>query len=244
MIFLVMAGLVAGFIDSIAGGGGLITVPVFSLHLGPGSLAIGKNKVAAVTSSAIALWVYFRAGHIRLTGNRRFAILAALGAIGGAQVSPFVDPSIYKWMIVFISPIMLFLVFKKDLWIARTSQPPPISPQKWILWGAGILCGFYDGIAGPGGGTLMFLSLFVFARLPLLASMATAKVANLATATTSLSSFIYTGHVVWSDGLIVAAGIGIGAYLGASFATRWAAPLARGVLLIVSSILILRLIFT
>jgi uncharacterized membrane protein YfcA len=107
-----------------------------------------------------------------------------------------------------------------------------------------MICGFYDGIAGPGGGTLMFLSLLIFARVPLLPAMATAKIANLASASVALSSFSITGNVVWKMGLITAVGMAIGATTGARLATRRAAPVARVALAIVATGLVLKLIFS
>lgn len=240
--WLTVAGTVAGFIDSIAGGGGLITVPLFSLLFGPGALAIGTNKVAATMGSAVAMLIYLRAGHIFLRGNRRFALFAAVGALMGARLSPFIPAEVYKWLIVTVVPLILWIVFNKDLWIKSALKTHTPEPTPLVLWAAGFGCGFYDGIAGPGAGTLMFLSLLVLARLPLITSIATAKVANLATASTSLASFAYTGHVIWPKGLTMAAGVCVGAAVGASLATRWTAPLARAALLVVSVILVIRLV--
>lgn len=242
--FLIAAGLLAGFIDSIAGGGGLITVPVFTLLLGPGATAIGTNKVVAVCSCVVALAVYMRLGHVPLRGYRRFVALAGLGAIAGALCSPLVPPPVYKWFIVLIAPVILWIVFKKDFWVRASLKDDHAHTQNHLLLLAGLLCGFYDGIAGPGGGTLMFLSLFVVARLPLLAAMGTAKIANLVTGSVSLATFASTGHVIWHKGVGVAIGISIGAAIGASLASRSAMPWARAALLVVSSLLIVRLIFS
>jgi uncharacterized membrane protein YfcA len=110
-----------------------------------------------------------------------------------------------------------------------------------LFWISGFACGFYDGIAGPGGGTLMFLALLLIAKLPLLQAMATAKVANLASASVALGSFTLSGHVHWDKGVWMALGIGAGAAVGASMAQKRAATYARGALLIVVTLLIMRL---
>ena len=90
----------------------------------------------------------------------------------------------------------------------------------------------------------MFLSLFVFARMPLLTSMATAKIANFTSATVALATFAATGHVVWSTGLIMAGGMAVGAALGAGYAMKNATVFARLALLVVSSLLIVRLLMS
>lgn len=242
---LFLAGILAGFIDSIAGGGGLITVPIFSILLGPGATAIGTNKIVAVIASGSALLIYLRGGHVSLVGNRRFAAFAAIGALAGSFASPLVPPLAYKWIIVSIAPFVLWIIFQKDWWVRKSLEHhDPSKVSKTALWLAGFAIGLYDGLAGPGGGTMMFLSLLVFARLPLLQAMATTKVANLSTAAVALGSFAYTGHVVWTKGLMMGLGIGAGALAGAHFATQQnrAATYARAALLGVVTILIIRLV--
>jgi len=241
---LIAAGVLAGFVDSIAGGGGLITVPVFTLILGPGAEAIGTNKVVAVVATAVALFIYRRGGHVTLRGNWIFAGVVGGGAICGAWSSRFVPPEAYKWLIILVAPFILWIVFRKELWIKRAIKDEHPAPNPRLLLLAGVLCGFYDGIAGPGGGTLMFLSLFVLARLPLLTSMATAKIANVASSSLSLLTYALTGHVVWNTGAVMAVGVAVGAAFGARMAIRNAAVIARFALLVVSSLLILRLILS
>ena len=243
-LLLVAIGLIAGSIDSIAGGGGLITVPVLSLIVGPGALAIGTNKIAAVASTLSALLIYLKNGHVSLRGNRTFAMASGIGAILGAHLSPRVPPETYRIALILILPVMLWVVFRKDLWIrnevAHESHKWP-HRLRWRFWALGFACGFYDGIAGPGGGTLMFISLFLVARIPLLSAMATAKVANLASASLSLATFVGSGHVAWSFGLWIGLGMVIGAAVGASLANRRAASVARFALLILAGVLTVRL---
>jgi uncharacterized protein len=251
LVILAAAGLAAGFIDSIVGGGGLISVPLLSILIGPGAFAIGTNKVAAVCASAFALFVYMRGGHVAFRGNLIFALLTGMGAGVGALFAPWIPPSLYKWILLLIGPVILWVVFRKDIWVKREIAHDPghdSPPSMTLLWGAGFTCGFYDGLAGPGGGTFMFLSLFLVARTPLLAAMATAKLANLASASVSLVTFASTGHVLWGKALWLAVGISLGAITGALIVTRHpnrhAAPLARVALAVLALILLGRLAFT
>lgn len=238
---LVLAGLVTGFVDSIAGGGGLISVPVFTLALEPGVIAIGTNKVVGFMSTAVALYVYRARGHVKLRGNLRYAATVGFGAVLGALCAGIVSPDFYKWLIAAIAPLVIFVIFRKEIWVKQSMREDHTQPHPFILYSAGVGCGFFDGIAGPGAGTLMFLSLFTLARLPLLTSMATAKIGNLTSASVALIIFALRGHVMWKPGLFMALGVLFGATAGASLATRNAAPLARVALAVVSTLLIIRM---
>jgi uncharacterized membrane protein YfcA len=243
-ILLVALGLLAGFIDSIAGGGGLITVPVFSILLEAGATAIGTNKIVGMVSTGVALYVYRRGGHVKLTGNWTFAGFVGAGALAGAWCARYVPADAYKWLIAGVAPVVLWIVFRREMWVKQSIREDHSQPRLLWLYGAGLACGFYDGIAGPGGGTLMFLSLFVLARMPLITSMATAKIANLTSASVALATFAATGHVVWRTGAVMALGMAVGAACGATFAMRNATVFARFALLFVSTLLVIRLLMT
>lgn len=243
-IYLVLTGLIAGFVDSIAGGGGLITVPVFSILLEPGAVAIGTNKIVGVVSTGVALYVYRRGGHVTLRGNWTFAGFVGGGALLGAYCSRFVSPEAYNWLIAAMAPVVLWIVFRREMWVKQSIREDHSHPSFKLLYAAAMACGFYDGIAGPGGGTLMFLSLFVLARMPLITSMATAKIANFTSASVALMTFAYNGRVVWSAGLVMAAGMAVGAATGANYAMKNATTFARFALLIVSTLLIIRLLMS
>lgn len=238
---LVVAGVITGFVDSIAGGGGLISVPVLSLALGPGVEAIGTNKIVGVVSTAVALYVYRSRGHVKLRGNFDFAFLVGIGAVLGAFCAGYMSAETYKWLIAAIAPLIIFIIFRKDIWVKKSMHEDHSRPHRSILYAAGLACGFYDGIAGPGGGTLMFLALFTLARLPLLTSMATAKIGNLTSASVALVIFASKGYVVWRPGLFMALGVLFGATAGATLATKNAAPYARVALALVSTLLIARM---
>ena len=244
-LLLIVTGLIAGFIDSIAGGGGLITVPLLSILLGPGATAIGTNKVAAIFGVGAALLVYMRGGHVQFKRAWIFALVTGAGAACGAFFSPYIPADVYRWVLVAICPVILWIVYRKDIWVRiETTHVHSENPNSLVFWSTGFVCGFYDGIAGPGGGTLMFLALFFVARLPLLAAMATAKLANFASGALSLAMFASSGHVIWPKGLTLAAGMIAGSMIGATYATRNAAPLARAALLVLAGVLLLRLIFS
>lgn len=237
--FLAVAGFVTGLIDSIAGGGGLISVPAYMLVLGSGVEAIATNKVSALCSTLAALYIYHRSGFVDFRTNKYFLLLVFVGACVGAWLSRYVPKEMYRYMLVVLIPVILIVLFQRHLWAERARTAKPL----WVLCVMGFLCGAYDGIAGPGGGTLMFLSLFVVGGLPLTLSIGTAKLANVFSAGSSLVTYVAMGKVQWLVAIPLTITIVMGALIGARFASRDAAKYARMALVAVSLILLARLAF-
>lgn len=236
-LFLAIVGFITGLIDAIAGGGGLISVPAYMLVLGAGVEAIATNKITALCSTLAALYIYHRSGFVDLKTNRYFLVLVLLGAALGAGLSRFLPPEFYKYMLLVLVPLILGVLFQRQLWKEKNRAQKP----QWVLCGLGFLCGIYDGVAGPGGGTLMFLSLFVFGGLPLHLSIGTAKLANVFSAGSSLVTYLAMGKVNWLFALPGTATIIIGALIGARYATKNAAFYARLALAVVSLVLLVRI---
>lgn len=238
-IFLFMAGLVAGFIDSIAGGGGLITLPVLSLALSPGAHAIGTNKIVGTLGAFTALWVYQRSHKIPWKSASGFVFAIGLGALCGSVLLPKLSQETIRWIIVGICPVILFLVLQRQHWadVTRVVRSSPLR-----IFVSGFFVGIYDGAIGPGGGTLMFLALKFFAGFSLMASLVVSKLANTVSAGTSLVSYAYQGYVHVLEGLLVGAGMTLGAYLGATFASKHASRIIRPVLVVVVVLLVGKLI--
>lgn len=240
-LFLAIMGFLTGLVDAIVGGGGLISVPSYMLILGPTADAIATNKVTAFVSTLTALSIYYRRGYVKVQDYKPFFLFVFVGAILGAQSSQFVPPVFYKLMMLFLIPILLFVLFKKQLWVEKIQNAKP--PSHALLLSLGLLCGFYDGVAGPGGGTFMFLLLFIVAGMPLSLSIGTAKLANVFSSSSSLVTYVYLGKVHWAVAVPGTVTIILGAALGARSATTNAAFVARLALGIVSTLLVIRLIF-
>lgn len=243
-LLILGAALLAGFIDAIAGGGGLILLPALSIVVGAGPSAIGTNKPAAVAMAAIALVVYARRGHLNWRLSGAFALMLAIGALIGSRLALLIPLAVFPWLLAIACPVLLYVVWEKDLWLPRdaahpAAAPRPLAPSVLL---SGLVCGLYDGAFGPGAGTFMFLSLLFFAHLPLLSSLAAAKLANTASATVALASYAESGHVYWRLGIIAAVGALIGGYLGARQASERAARIVRPTLVVVVALLILRIV--
>lgn len=234
---------IAGFIDSIVGGGGLITLPVFTLLVGPGASAIGTNKVVGTIAALTALLVYTRHGHLRLKTATSFFLSVCVGSILGSKLALILPVEIFKYLIIGICPIFLYIILRKKSLLSHhhPDQKAQENIGKLILFG--LLCGIYDGVLGPGGGTLMLLSLVIGARLPLMVAIASSKFANVISASTALASYSISGVVHWSVGLEMAPYAFIGALLGSTLANKKAEKITRPLLVLVVVGLMIKLIF-
>ncbi len=244
-VFLSVAGVIAGFVDSIAGGGGLITLPSLSIVLGPGPVAIGTNKICGFAAAFVALLVYIRHGHFDWRRSTSFTVATAVGAVLGSQLTPLLPAYVFPWFLVITCPVILYIVWRKDLWVAHEmAEHSHIGASWWqpTVLLSGLLCGVYDGMWGPGGGTFMFLSLLFIARMPLLGALAAAKLANTASALSALTAYTAQGHVSAREGILVALGAIIGGFLGAHQANRRAAKIVRPVLVAVVTLLVIKLL--
>lgn len=242
-VFLGFSGIVAGFVDSIAGGGGLITLPALSLAVGQGVAAVATNKICGLTASAVALLVYVRRGHMDWRNSTAFAVAVAGGGLTGSRIAPLLPGWVFPWLLVVTCPVILWVVWERDLWVGREVANPDHRPRSaLVVAGCGAAIGVYDGVWGPGSGTFMFLALLFVARQPLLPSLAAAKLANTASAAVALASYGISGHVHVREGSLVALGTVAGGYVGANMASARAAKVVRPVLAVVVILLVIKFV--
>jgi uncharacterized protein len=243
LLYLIVGAFAAGLIDAIVGGGGLISVPLFLLALGPNASAIGTNKVAAVAAQLAAFAVYFGNRQVDTSRAHGYFALTAIGAVLGAWIAPKLPSAFFQYFLLVVAPLVLIMVFNKNAW----QRPLTAQVRPRLALAGTFAAGLYDGVAGPGGGTLMFLSLYLLGGLPASLAMGTGKLANLGSASSSLATFAAQGEVHWVLGTLAAIPIAIGAWLGARFATRLkqgesaeerARKIARYALVVVSTLLI------
>jgi uncharacterized membrane protein YfcA len=242
-LVLLGSGLIAGFLDSIAGGGGLITLPVLSLVLEPGAHAIGTNKIVGTTGALLALFVYARKGHFRWKEGLSFVLWVGLGSSVGSRVTPLLPVELFRWLLIGVSPVILYFVWNRERWLRFETQVRP-QGQRWWSFGfaaTGFACGFYDGAFGPGGGTFMLLGLLYVVQLPLLQALAVSKLANTLSASVAWATYGMQGYVHTEIGVWMAIGMGSGALLGSTLATKKASSIVRPVLTVVVVILMTKL---
>jgi uncharacterized protein len=240
LVFLASAALLAGFIDAVAGGGGLIQVPALFTGLpqqAPATL-FGTNKLSSIFGTGSAAWRYAR----QIKVCWRIAIPAATTAF----VFSFSGAAVVTWLPREVVRPLVFglLVLVVAYTIARPSLGQKAGPaiglkqERWqaVLLGAAL--GFYDGFFGPGTGSFLIFLLVRFFSLDFLHASSVAKVVNLATNAAALAYFIPTGQVIWLVGLVMAVANVTGAQIGSRLALKHGSAFVRWIFL-ASAILLL-----
>ena len=232
--------LVAGTIDAVAGGGGLITLPALMATGIPPLSALATNKLQAIFSVFSATLHFWRKGRLDLRALRRPAFASFLGAAAGAASVSFINPGALKLLV----PLLLIAIC---VWLALhprigQSTRPHLSPAA-----AGVtlvpLVGFYDGFLGPGTGTFFALGLAGLAGLALDDATIEAKLFNFMSNFGALVFFLAAGRIAWLYGLVMAAGMMAGGQIGAQLVLRHGAGLIRPLLIVTSLAMSLRLLW-
>ena len=238
---LTLMGFLTGLIDSVVGGGGLISVPTLSIALTPGPHAIGTNKIVGVVSASIALFVYSRKGYMKWKEGLSFCVVCMLGSFLGSSIAPFVSKDFFRYLMIIMCPIILWIVYNKEKFFKERENF--IKPHPGFFFLSALLSGFYDGIFGPGGGTFMFLGLFLGTGYPILTAIAISKLANTLSAGTALVTYTVNGFIHWKEGALMAIGVAVGAYIGATYASKAAAKIIRPSLIFIVILLMIKLIW-
>ncbi len=238
--FYIFIGFLTGLVDSVVGGGGLISLPFLSSQLGAGAYAIGTNKILGTTGALAALIIYTRKGHLLFKEGLLFCLFCAVGSFLGSKATPFIPAIFFKYFMMAMCPVILYIIWNNEKFTSENQLAKKHSI--YLIFLAGILSGFYDGFFGPGGGTFMFLSIFFLANFPLLTSIAISKMANTFSAGTALVTYATSGFVNWKLGLIMAIGMLFGSFIGASYTTKNSKKVIKPVLIIVVVLLFINLL--
>lgn len=239
-VIVVFAALAAGFIDSIAGGGGLITLPVLLAAGLPPHLAIGTNKVQSVFGTAAAAWRCTRGGLVpwKRIGPGFVMSLTAAGA--GAWSVGAVNAGILERVLPFIlAGLWVYLALKPEL---GESEGPPCMPRGLFYPAAGTLFGFYDGFLGPGTGAFWSISQVSLAGMNLKGATAAAKPLNFASNMGALAVFLMTGDALYPVGLTMAAGTIAGSSIGSHLVIRHQPRFIRPFILVVVAAAVVKLL--
>lgn len=242
MPILFGTGLVAGFVDSIAGGGGLITVPVLlSLGLEP-SHALGTNKLQASFGSGSAAWHYAKAGAVPLRDCVRGFIFSFLGAALGTLAVEQRDTSFLNRTIpVLLIAVAIFTLLKPQL---GAEDLHPRMRRHWFDLISGLGIGFYDGFFGPGTGTFWTIAFMVGMGFNMTRATGYTKVMNFASNLSSLCFFLLGGRILFAEGLVMGMGQLVGARIGAGMVVARGTKLIRPIFLTAVFALTIKLLYS
>ena len=228
---LFVTGLAAGFVDSIAGGGGLITVPVLLSSGLPPQDALGTNKLQATFGSGSAAFHFTHAGLVRLNDCIHGIIFSAIGAGAGTFLVQLVKPTLLKlvipWLLIALA---IYLLVKPALGSAQREARMASNPFHLTF---GLLIGFYDGFFGPGTGTFWAMAYVMFLGYDLTQATAHTKIMNFTSNIISLIVFLMVGHVLLIPGIVMGVGQILGARLGSRTVIKQGASFIRPIFLTV-----------
>ncbi|HDX1179564.1 TPA: TSUP family transporter [Pasteurella multocida] len=241
LVLLFAVALVAGFIDAIAGGGGLITIPALLMTGMPPALALGTNKLQACGGSFSASLYFLRQRAVNLAEVWLILLMTFIGASLGTVLIQLVDSAIIKKVLPFlILAIGLYFLFSPTL--GNEDRQKRIS-YLGFAFSAGLGIGFYDGFFGPGTGSLLSLAFVMLLGFNLTKATAHAKVLNFTSNVASLIFFLIGGQIMWSVGFAMMAGQFIGANLGAKMVLSKGKTLIRPMVVVMSFIMTMKMAY-
>lgn len=243
--YLIICPLVflGGFVDSIAGGGGLISLPAYLIAGLPTHAAIGTNKISSAMGTTLTTYKFWKQGYIRLKLGLVCAVCALIGSTGGANLALLVSDRIFKIILLFILPLTAFYVFRTKTMDTAGREPLSKGRTYAIAAACALVIGVYDGFYGPGTGTFLLLLLTGLAHMDLNSAAGTTKVINLATNIAALVTYLLNGKVMLTLGL-VAGLFGIaGNWLGARSFTKNGSKIVKPIIGVVLAVFFVRILW-
>lgn len=241
-LFLLAASFFAGFIDSIAGGGGLIQLPALLIGLPKSETVevLGTNKLSSIFGTSTAAALYRKQIKPDPKVLLAMGLPALLGSAGGALLASKIPTSSMRPMVlVLLIIVAVYTWFKPDLGKFENLRHLP-KRRVQIAALAGVIIGFYDGIFGPGTGSFLMLILVASLGYAFITASAIAKVVNVATNVGAILVFGINGAVIWQIGIIMGVANISGAVIGARLAIKGGSTLVRKVFLLVTVALIVK----
>ncbi|MGD9476445.1 TSUP family transporter [Shinella sp. G-2] len=239
LFLLFLTAFVASFIDSIAGGGGMITIPAMLLAGIPPLETLGTNKLQSLFGSGSATLAYARAGHVNLREQLPMALLAAGGSVIGAFLATVVPGDVLKIMLPFLLvAIALYFGLKPN--IGDVDKHRRMSTFLFTVTLVPMI-GLYDGVFGPGTGSFFMLAFVTLAGFGILKATAHTKFLNFGSNVGAFVVFVFYGVILWKVGLAMGVGQFLGAQAGSRVAMKSGAKLIKPLLVITSIALAIRL---
>jgi len=255
LITVLGVGLVAGFVDAIAGGGGLVMLPGLLMTGLPVGSAIATNKLCGTFGSLTSSLKFAQTGQVNWRACALMGVPVIVGAyLGSRSISRLPTELAEPIVIVLMVAITLFVVLQPGFGLAESlpkavsdsSQSPfQSSNRRRTVWSviAGGAIGFHDGFFGPGTGVFLVFFLLLLWPINFLRATGTTKILNFLANVTALATFALGGNIDYTRGLSGAAGVMIGSFLGATFATKQGAKAIKPIFVAVTTALIIKLVF-
>ncbi|NFT07956.1 MULTISPECIES: TSUP family transporter [Clostridium] len=244
-VLLIICPLVflAGIIDAVAGGGGIISLPAYIFAGIPIHIAYGTNKFASCIGTSISSIKFFRSGNIKIKSALVSAAGALIGSWFGAQIVLLLNEKYLNYCLIIILPIVsLFLLFNRSFGVKNKKE---LSNKKLYILSfiIGLFLGAYDGFFGPGTGTFLVICFTGILGFNLITASGNAKIVNLASNFSALIAYILGGKVMFSIGVPAAVCAIAGNYLGAHLAIKNGDKIIKPIIFVAIGLLFIKVIF-
>lgn len=242
--FLIVCPLVflAGFVDAIGGGGGLISLPAYILAGVPMHTAVATNKLSSATGTLISTIRLCLHSKIDFLLAVPAIFLAYMGSSMGARWSMLIQESVLKAVLLVILPITAYFVIRKDALSSGTEGSCSRRRQLLIAWMAAVLIGLYDGFYGPGTGTFYIIIFMSFAKMTTMEAAVNTKLLNLTSNLAALVTFLLHGQVWIILGLAASVFSIAGHYLGAGMVLKNGSRIVKPIILVVLCLLFIKVL--
>lgn len=234
---------IAGFVDSVAGGGGIISIPAYLLAGMPTYLALGTNKLVACMGTALSSVKYFRSGRVVV----KIAALAAIGSLCGSFIGTnlalLIPERILRLVVLVALPVVAVFLIRRREFGRDESQRKVMKPAKEtvLALGSGVTIGLYDGLVGPGTGTFFILIFTGIFGLDLLTSSGCAKISNLASNLMSVIIYLINGKIWFAVAIPAIVCCMLGNYAGARYAIKGGSGNVRKIMFVVLILLFVKI---
>lgn len=241
-VILILSGVLVGFVNTLAGGGTIITISLL-IFLGlPATVANGTNRIAIMLQTTVAVLSFKKQKILDTKKGLVFCIPSVIGSVAGSLTAANLNENIIEKVIAAVMFVMLFfIVYKPEKWV-KSKQHLIDKPIKWYDHLAYLIIGFYGGFIHIGVGFFMIAALVLLSGYDLLRANALKNFLVMVYAPFSLVVFVIFGQVNWEYGLILSIGNVMGAFIASKFVMNWGANFVRYVIIVVILITIMHLL--
>ena len=242
--FLIVCPLVflAGFVDAVAGGGGLISLPAYMIAGLPVHYAIGTNKLSSGVGSLFATYRFAKKGYIKWKRAGICVIFALIGSMLGANIALLITDHIFKMLMLVIIPVTAFYIIRCKSLEDNHLQEYSNVKTNLICIGIAFVIGVYDGFYGPGTGTFLLLLLTSLAHIKLSSANGIAKVINVTTNLSALAVYVSSGKIVVLLGIVAALFSLLGNYLGTKLFDKSGAKAVKPIMIFVLCVFFIKVV--
>ena len=241
-VFLIVCPMVflAGLVDSVAGGGGLVSLPAYLFAGVPPHTAVATNKCSSSMGTLVSTLRYLKSGYLDRSVAVATVLCALVGSVLGSNLMLVASDTLLRYLLIPLIPVVAFYVLRRRG--EGNPEPLPLKRRRWIMAAISLVLGVYDGFYGPGTGTFLLLLYTGLAKLDLKTASGNVKLVNLSSNLAAVAVFLWNGQIAIPLGL-VAGLFGIaGNYLGTGLVLKRGGKIIRPMLLVVLSLLFLKLL--